>query len=87
MITLVKGYARAYSYICIKFPTQMLDMPTCAQMSFILVPIQAIKARSTPTKALSQHELTATLEPRYRCLEVIPPYQATVSSHDLCLCV
>ncbi len=46
MITLVKGYMHELIAIRIYiiFPTQMLDMPTCAQMSFILVPIQAIKA-------------------------------------------
>ncbi len=46
---------------------------------------------SSPTKALSQYGLTATLALRYQFQEVIPPYQATalmsVSSHDLFLSV
>ncbi len=71
--------------IYIIFPTQMLDMPTCAQ----IVPIRAIVAlhllRLSPNKLRINSNTRSQI--RYRSLEVIPTYKATVSSHDLCLCV
>ncbi len=77
VITLVKGYAQELSYSII-FPTQMLETTCLHVYTDELYPYTYPRYQgSSPTKALSQYGLTATLAPRYQFLEVIPPYQAT----------